>query len=137
MCERIQRTHTPIIHQINLRLQKQSLIFVQKKDGSGDLIVNMLKQVECMVVDSLISVKVEDDLQQFDCKVQMDWRMSCLNKGFVDSIIHKEQSHNCKCLPSLNNDSVHSESQVPCKEVSQCYSSSSCSSSCSVSLLMC
>ena len=53
------------------------------KDGSGDLIVNMLKQVECKVVDSLISVKVEDDLQQSDCKVQMNWRISCPNKGFV------------------------------------------------------
>ena len=120
-------TSSIIICSFNLKLQTQSEKSHQMKDGSGDLIANMLKQVECMVVDSLISVKVEDDIQQFDCKVQMDWWMSCLNKGFVDSISHKEQSHNCKCLPSVNNDSVHSESQVPCKVVSQCYSSSSCS----------
>ena len=129
MCVRgFKNTHTHH-HSISLKLQTQSEKSHQTKDGSGDLIVNMLIQVECMVVGSLISVKAEDDPQQFDCKIQMDWRISCLNKGFVDSISHKEQSHNCKCLPSLNNDSVHSESQVPCKEVSQCYSSSSCPSS--------
>ena len=68
------KTHTHH-HSINLKLQKQSEKSHQTKDGSEDLIVNMLKQVECMVVDSLISVKVEDDIQQSDCKVQMDWRM--------------------------------------------------------------
>ena len=99
MCERIQSTHIHH-HSINLKLQKQSEKSHQTKDGNGDLIVSMLKQVECMVVDSLISVKVEDYILQSDCKVQMDWRISCLNKGFVDSISHKEQSHNCKCLPS-------------------------------------
>ena len=72
MYERIQSTHTHH-HSINLKLQTQSEKSHQMKDASGDLIVNMLKQVECMVVDSLISVRVEDDLQQSDCKAQMDW----------------------------------------------------------------
>ena len=70
MCEDSKHTHAHH-HSIN-SLQTQSEKSHQMKDGSGDLIVNMLKQVECMVVDSLISVKVEDDLQQFDCKVHTD-----------------------------------------------------------------
>ena len=67
------KAHTHHRHSINWKLQTQSSKSHQMKDASGDLIVNMLKQVECMVVDSLISVKVEDDLQQSGCKVQRDW----------------------------------------------------------------
>ena len=105
------------------------------KDGSGDLIVNMLKQVECMVVDSPVSVKVDVLDSQSEQETLSHSQMIHLNKGFVDSIFHKEQSHNCKHQPSLNNDSVLSESLVPCKEVSQCLVSLSLS--CFVLLIMC
>ena len=40
-------------------LQTQKMKSHQMKDGSGGLIVNMLTQVECMVVDSLVEVKVD------------------------------------------------------------------------------
>ena len=113
-------------------LQTQSNKSHQMKDASGGLIVNMLTQVECMVVDSLMQVKVEHHSQQSLCKALLGMKTSCPNKGSVDSILHKEQSHNCKHQPSQNNDSVLTESQVPCKVVSQCCLSLSCSGSCSM-----
>ena len=73
-CVRELKTHTFINNSIN-QLQKQFWKYHQMKDGSVDWIVNMLKQVECMVVDSLVSVKVEHCLPQFDCKVLLDWLM--------------------------------------------------------------
>ena len=42
-----------------ISLQTHSNKSHQMKDGSGGLIVNMLTQVECMVVDSLMKVKVD------------------------------------------------------------------------------
>ena len=119
-------------HQIISTLQKQWRRSGQMKDGSGGLIVSSLIQVECMVVDSLVAVKVEHHSLQSLCKALLEKRMTCLNKGFVDSTPHKEQSHNCTHQPSSNNDSVLKESLVPCKVVSQCCSSSSCSCSCSM-----
>ena len=44
-------------------LQTQWMQSHQMKDASAGLIVNMLTQVECMVVDSLMKVKVEQSLQ--------------------------------------------------------------------------
>ena len=40
-------------------LQTQQMQSHQMKDASAGLIVNMLTQVECMVVDSLMKVKVD------------------------------------------------------------------------------
>ena len=37
-----------------IKNQRHSCISHQMKDGSGDLIVNMLLRVVCMVVDSLV-----------------------------------------------------------------------------------
>ena len=48
------KAHSHHHYPLNLKLQTQSEKSHQMKDGSGDLILNMLKQVECMVVDSLI-----------------------------------------------------------------------------------
>ena len=109
-------------HQIS-SLQTQWRRSDQMKDGSGGPEQHRLQQVGCRVVDSLDSIWVDVLDWQLRSGTLLHSRMTHLNKGSVDSISHKEQSHNCTHLPSLNNDSVHSESLVPCKEGSQCCSS--------------
>ena len=51
-------------HQHFIQLHKHSKKSLKMKDESEGLIANMMKQVEHMVVDSLVSARVEENSQQ-------------------------------------------------------------------------